>query len=61
MLARSWEAKIATAIWVELILERKRELHSAVESGSVMFLTFIMTLGEAITREQIRMWDASAR
>ncbi|PMD63726.1 uncharacterized protein K444DRAFT_651234 [Hyaloscypha bicolor E] len=61
MLARSWEAKSATAIWVELILERKRELHSAVESGSVTSMTLIMTLGEDIPREQIRLWDASAR
>jgi hypothetical protein len=61
MLARSWDAKVATSIWVELVLERKREVEEAVKDGSIMSMSLVMAVGQDISRDQIRLWDASAR
>ncbi|KAM3065054.1 hypothetical protein ACMFMG_006182 [Clarireedia jacksonii] len=58
MLARAWEAKVATSIWVELVQERQKEIEN---QSSMNNIAGIMAAQQEITREQLARWDASAR
>ncbi|KAI1736175.1 hypothetical protein F4680DRAFT_469300 [Xylaria scruposa] len=60
MLARMWSRSEATAIWVELVSERKKEL----ERTDVADSQYLMALNDSridIARDQLRQWDSSAR
>ncbi|KAK5631958.1 hypothetical protein RRF57_007672 [Xylaria bambusicola] len=60
LLARIWSPSQATAIWTELIQERKHELSSCDETHpSYHENLHISKL--TITRDQLSVWDASAR
>ncbi|KAH8802162.1 hypothetical protein F5882DRAFT_457177 [Hyaloscypha sp. PMI_1271] len=61
MLARSWTAKQATSIWVELVEERKTQVEATVKDGNVLSMSLVMTAQQDIAREQLRLWDDSAR
>jgi hypothetical protein len=60
MLARAWEAKVATSIWAELVKERQKEIDddSCTNATSASGL---LAAQQEITREQLALWDASAR
>jgi hypothetical protein len=60
MLARMWPAPKAVSIWVELILERKKELLGPDNQDSTN--PFSMTAAQiSISRDQLAKWDSSAR
>jgi hypothetical protein len=61
MLARSWSRKEATSIWVEIVEERKREVEATMKDGYVLSMSLVMVAGQEIAREQLRLWDDSAR
>ncbi|KAF1818579.1 uncharacterized protein K489DRAFT_384767 [Dissoconium aciculare CBS 342.82] len=60
MLARIWTAHEATAIWEELIENRKADLGTA-DSADPMDISSLAASRIEITRDQISRWDASAR
>lgn len=60
MLATTWSAAEASAIWEELVTERKRRLESSYESGYAS-LEIFSSKQLLITRSQLEEWDASAR
>ncbi|KAI8955119.1 hypothetical protein F4801DRAFT_529707 [Xylaria longipes] len=60
LLARIWSPSQATAIWAELILERKQELSSSDETHPTYHENLHLSK-LSITREQLSAWDASAR
>ncbi|KAI0434647.1 hypothetical protein F5Y09DRAFT_355554 [Xylaria sp. FL1042] len=60
MLARIWSRPEATAIWAELVSERKKEL----ELTDVADSRYLLALNDSridITRDQLGQWDSSAR
>ena len=61
MLARMWTAKEATSIWAELLIERKREIEAAAKQGDSSSMTISLTGALDISRDELRLWDASAR
>jgi len=61
MLARKWDSHIAISIWVELVAERKKEIETAFKEGNVASMTVILAAGQDLTREELSLWDDSAR
>ena len=61
MLARKWNAQVATSIWVEIVAERKQEVENAFKEGNVASMTVILAAGQDISREELSLWDDSAR
>lgn len=60
MLARLWEGREATSIWIELVAERKRELEK-VEQTEPGYEACWVASKISLSREQLAEWDASAR
>jgi hypothetical protein len=60
MLARAWEAKVATSIWAELVKERQKEVEDDSYTNSTS-ASGLLAAQQEITREQLALWDASAR
>ena len=60
-LARIWDEKEATSIWVELVRRRKEIIIAESNQTSLTGLAAIEAAKQEITRDQIREWDASAR
>lgn len=61
MLARAWDAKEATAIWVELVHERKRRVQAQLEKNSIVNPYTHMAVMQDFNRPDLARWDASAR
>lgn len=61
MLARAWDAKEATAIWVELVHERKRLVQVQLEQNSIVNPYTHMAVLQEFSRTDLARWDASAR
>lgn len=61
MLARAWDAKEATAIWVELVHERKRQVEAQLEQKSIVNPYTHMAALQDFNRPDLARWDASAR
>ena len=62
MLARKFDdAKYAIAIWSELVAERQREIRMAEVNGEIILETSMMAARQTITREELALFDASAR
>jgi len=61
MLARKWDAQVATSIWVELVAERKQEVENAFKEGNVASMTVVLAAGQELSREELSLWDDSAR
>lgn len=61
MLARAWDAKEATAIWVELVHERKRQVQAQFEKHSIVNPYTHMAAMQDSNRPDLARWDASAR
>ncbi|KAK5940693.1 hypothetical protein PMZ80_007110 [Knufia obscura] len=60
ILARAYEAKIAVAIWVELVRARREEIESCIDRAPQP-LSACMAAGQDISRDQLALWDDSAR
>jgi hypothetical protein len=60
MLARAWEAKVATSIWAELVKERQKEIEDDSCTNAVS-ASGLLAAQQEITRQQLALWDASAR
>src|SRR5436190_11260363 len=60
MLARAWNPKEATSIWVELVKERQKEIEASIDNEP-RFISTCMAACQKISRKQLAMWDASAR
>ena len=62
MLARQFDdANVGTAIWVEIVLERQREIQDALEKCFVVSVNTVMAARQDISRDELATFDASAR
>ena len=62
MLARQFDdAKVGTAIWVEIVLERQLEIQAAIERNDVVSISAAMAARQDISREELANLDFSAR
>ncbi|KIW90064.1 uncharacterized protein Z519_09495 [Cladophialophora bantiana CBS 173.52] len=61
MLARAWDSSQAVSIWVELVKTRANEIRSGFENGEHTPTTTLMSTLQDISREDLALWDASAR
>ncbi len=60
MLARAWDDKKATSIWVEMVTERQNEIANSIDDAP-QYLSACMAARQDITREELAKWDGSAR
>lgn len=60
MLARAFKPEEAISVWVELVRVRRRAIESALDSEP-QSLSACMAARQDISREQLALWDASAR
>lgn len=60
MLARAWDAQEATAIWVELVIGRQKEIEEIFKADQIASPAIIAAC-QKISRKQLALWDASAR
>jgi hypothetical protein len=61
MLARAWDAKIATAIWVELVKARQAEVLSKLGQNYNVSKASEMAARQDFLRSELAEWDTSAR
>lgn len=61
MLARAWDSKQATAIWVELVHDRKRQVEARLEQNSIVNPYTQLAVLQEFKRSDLARWDASAR
>ena len=61
MLADAWDAKKATAIWVEMIEERKAMIRAAAEANKLINPHTSAAAQQEYTRAELASWDASVR
>lgn len=61
LLARAWEAKESTAIFVELVEGRRMELEEASRSNELVSEGSKVAACQEISRQELSKWDASAR
>ncbi|KAL9042319.1 MAG: hypothetical protein Q9214_003818, partial [Letrouitia sp. 1 TL-2023] len=61
MLARTWSASEATALWVELVASRKKEIEQDLDPSQVQYIAGRIALQQEISRSELARWDASAR
>ncbi len=60
MLARFLSHSEATSLLVELVAERKKEIHASDNDGQVPAFASRMAAHQSITRSDLASWDASA-
>lgn len=62
MLARQFDdSKVGTAILMELVMERQREIQEAIENNNIVSISTIMAARQGISREELAAFDASVR
>jgi hypothetical protein len=63
MLARMWNAPEAIAVWDELVTKRKEEISEEVERAVFpsKFDADLCASAQELTRNELALWDASAR
>ena len=61
LLARAFSPSQATAIWVELVIERKREVESDSDDSQFQSLAARAACRQDLSRDELAKWDASAR
>ncbi|ORY07682.1 hypothetical protein BCR34DRAFT_437899, partial [Clohesyomyces aquaticus] len=61
LLARAWDAKTATAIWVELVAARRKEIEDGLQNNYHISPSSIVGAYQDITRKDLQLWDSSAR
>ncbi|KAL8828606.1 MAG: hypothetical protein Q9191_002486 [Dirinaria sp. TL-2023a] len=61
LLARAWDAKEATSIWVELVEQRRKEIEYGLENCHTVSESSRFSIFQDIERSDLACWDASAR
>jgi hypothetical protein len=62
ILARSFgDAKVSTAVWVELVHERENVIKKSIENGELVSASSAMAARQNFSRDQLADFDASAR
>lgn len=61
LLARAFTPSEATAIWVELVAQRKREIEENSDASQFQSLAARMACRQDLSRNELAKWDASAR
>ena len=61
LLARTWSGPEATAIWVELVTERKRDITENMDPSQIQGMAARVAAQQEISRTDLANWDASAR
>lgn len=61
LLARAWDAKSATAIWVEIIAARRKEIEEGIQNNHNISASAVVGACQDITRKDLSLWDSSAR
>ncbi|KAJ5663644.1 hypothetical protein N7507_004375 [Penicillium longicatenatum] len=61
LLAQAWDSKQATALWVELVEYRQREIQSAYENNHKVSMSTLLSARQEISRDDLARWDNSAR
>ncbi|CAK7238440.1 hypothetical protein SEUCBS140593_010690 [Sporothrix eucalyptigena] len=61
MLARAWDAKTTTSIWVELIDERKKQIWAQVDANKIVHPHSLAASRQDLSRADLASWDASVR
>ncbi|KAJ4375334.1 hypothetical protein N0V83_002420 [Neocucurbitaria cava] len=61
LLARAWDAKTATAIWVELVAARRNEVQEGLQNNHNISASSVVGAYQDITRKDLALWDSSAR
>ncbi|KAF2443983.1 hypothetical protein P171DRAFT_316853, partial [Karstenula rhodostoma CBS 690.94] len=61
LLARAWDATEATAIWMELVAARRKEIEHQLETNQNVPPSSVVGACQDITRKDLAMWDSSAR
>lgn len=61
LLARIWPQQEATAIWVELVANRQRQIRDTIENGGAVNLDGLAATAYVIEQSSLAEWDASAR
>lgn len=61
MLARIWDPPEATAIWAEIVAERKAEINRLIESEEEIEMELLVASRQTLERSDLANWDASAR
>lgn len=60
LLARAFPPSEATAIWVELVTQRKREIEESSDDSQFQSLAARMACRQDLSRNELAKWDASA-
>lgn len=61
LLARAFSPSEATAIWVELVTQRKRDIEEISDDSQFQSLAATMACRQDLSRTELAKWDASAR
>ncbi|KAJ2980500.1 hypothetical protein NUW58_g6931 [Xylaria curta] len=61
MLARAFDSKTATSIWVELVQERKQQVDKLLKDNRMIHPYTIVASKQITSRSELAAWDASAR
>ena len=61
LLARTWSGSEATAIWFELVTERKKDIAENTDPSQIQSIPARVAAQQGILRSDLAMWDASAR
>lgn len=61
LLARAFSSSEATAIWIELVAERKRHIEENLDDSQLQGMAARMACQQDISRNELAKWDASAR
>ena len=60
LLARAWDSKEATALWVELVKQRQLEILSKFENNHIVSQQSLFSAKQEISRDDLAIWDNSA-
>ena len=61
MLARTWSGPEATAIWVELVESRRRDIQDYQDPNQISGMAARVAAEQSISRAELARWDSSAR
>ena len=61
MLARTWSGPEATALWVELVAERMKDIEKNLDASQIQGMAARIAAQQDISRAELAKWDASAR
>ncbi|OTA58911.1 hypothetical protein K449DRAFT_298336, partial [Hypoxylon sp. EC38] len=61
MLARAFDAKTATSIWVEIVRGRKQEIEELLKNNKILHPDTYVASKQSISRSELAAWDVCAR